>query len=295
MDHDADEQPRTLLITLTGRDRPGVTATLTGALAAHDLEILDVEQVVIRGRLTLGVLVGPTVEHGSALVLDAAAATAREVAASLEMDADVVLGAAEHVPGRRGRLLVTVLGHPLLPSALSGITRRISALGGNIDRIVRTAAYPVTAIELSVSGADQQQLREALAVDSAALGVDAAVQRRGLAGRGTYVAVRDVGLTLLQDDGTDLQREETKRQGDPQEARHEAGLARDEHRHRVQIRGRRARAQRQDDLGERADDPSIQAAERLVTVDHWHRCEAPSGLGPLLLRHRRGGLTHACS
>lgn len=204
MDHDADEQPRTLLITLTGRDRPGVTATLTGALAAHDLEILDAEQVVIRGRLTLGVLVGPTVEHGSALVLDAAAATAREVADSLEMDADVVLGAAEHVPGRRGRLLVTVLGHPLLPSALSGITRRISALGGNIDRIVRTAAYPVTAIELSVSGADQQELREALAVESAALGVDVAVQRRGLRGRGTYLVVMDVDSTLIQDEVIEL-------------------------------------------------------------------------------------------
>lgn len=204
MDHDADEQPRTLLITLTGRDRPGVTATLTAALAAHDLEILDAEQVVIRGRLTLGVLVGPTVEHGAALVLDAAAVTAREVAHELEMDADVVLGAAEHVPGRRGRLLVTVLGHPLLPSALSGITRRISALGGNIDRIVRTAAYPVTAIELSVSGADQQELREALAAESAALGVDVAVQRRGLRGRGTYLVVMDVDSTLIQDEVIEL-------------------------------------------------------------------------------------------
>jgi phosphoserine phosphatase len=204
MDHDADEQPRTLLITLTGRDRPGVTATLTAALAVHDLEILDVEQVVIRGRLTLGVLVGPTVEHGATLVLDAAAATAREVSAQLEMDADVVLGAAEHVPGRRGRLLVTVLGHPLLPSALSGITRRISSLGGNIDRIVRTAAYPVTAIELTVSGADQQDLRVALAAESALLGVDVAVQRRGLRGRGTYLVVMDVDSTLIQDEVIEL-------------------------------------------------------------------------------------------
>lgn len=108
MDHDADKQPRTLLITLTGRDRPGVTATLMAALATHELEILDVEQVVIRGRLTLGVLVGPTVEHGATLVLDAAVTTARQVATRLEMYADVVLGAAEHVPGRRGRLQVTV-------------------------------------------------------------------------------------------------------------------------------------------------------------------------------------------
>jgi phosphoserine phosphatase len=204
MAHDDDEQPRTLLITLTGTDRPGVTATLTAALAVHDVEILDVEQVVIRGRLTLGVLLGPAVEHGSVLVLDAAAVTARRVADALGMDVGITLGAAEHQPGRRNRLLVTVLGHPLLPSALSGIARRISELGGNIDRIVRTASYPVTAIELSVSGADQRDLRAALAEESASLGVDVAVQRRVLRGRGTYLVVMDVDSTLIQDEVIEL-------------------------------------------------------------------------------------------
>ncbi len=50
-------QPRiTLLITLTGRDRPGVTSRLFGALSLFPLSVLDIEQVVIRGRLVLGVL-----------------------------------------------------------------------------------------------------------------------------------------------------------------------------------------------------------------------------------------------
>ncbi|HEU5449490.1 MAG TPA: ACT domain-containing protein, partial [Acidimicrobiia bacterium] len=48
---------RTLLVTVTGRDRPGVTSALFGALAGTDIEVVDVEQVVIRGRLVLGVLV----------------------------------------------------------------------------------------------------------------------------------------------------------------------------------------------------------------------------------------------
>ena len=51
--------PRTsLLITLTGRDRPGVTSRLFAILGGHPLSVLDVEQVVIRGRLVLGVLLG---------------------------------------------------------------------------------------------------------------------------------------------------------------------------------------------------------------------------------------------
>jgi len=206
MSADADDTARTLLITLTGPDRTGVTATLSEALAGHEVEMLDVEQVVIRGRLTLGILVGPaaSLEHGAALVLDDAAATARRVAKDLGMDVEVTLGAAEHDPRRRGRLLVTALGHPLLPAAVSGLARRISELGGNIDRIVRTASYPVTAIELTVSGADHQLLRAALTEASASLGIDVAVQRAGLRGRGTHLVVMDVDSTLIQDEVIEL-------------------------------------------------------------------------------------------
>ena len=47
----------TVLVTVTGPDRPGVTSVLLAALSRHRVSLLDVEQVVIRGRLTLGVLV----------------------------------------------------------------------------------------------------------------------------------------------------------------------------------------------------------------------------------------------
>ncbi len=46
-----------MLITVTGSDQPGVTSALFEVLSRHKVELLNVEQVVIRGRLTLGVLV----------------------------------------------------------------------------------------------------------------------------------------------------------------------------------------------------------------------------------------------
>ena len=46
-----------MLITVTGVDQPGVTSALFEVLSRHQVELLNVEQVVIRGRLTLGVLV----------------------------------------------------------------------------------------------------------------------------------------------------------------------------------------------------------------------------------------------
>ncbi len=52
-----DDDPNTLLITLTGKDRPGVTSTIFATLAAFGVAVLDIEQIVLRRRLVLGVLV----------------------------------------------------------------------------------------------------------------------------------------------------------------------------------------------------------------------------------------------
>ena len=48
------EQPRTLLITLTGKDRPGVTSLVFDTLAQFGVEVIDIEQIVLRRRLILG-------------------------------------------------------------------------------------------------------------------------------------------------------------------------------------------------------------------------------------------------
>ena len=51
------EPAATVTITLMGRDRPGVTAAMTRTLSAFRVEVLDMEQIVLRGRLVLGFLV----------------------------------------------------------------------------------------------------------------------------------------------------------------------------------------------------------------------------------------------
>jgi phosphoserine phosphatase len=98
----------------------------------------------------------------------------------------------------KGRSHVTVLGHPLRPAAMAGIAGVIADYGGNIDRIVRIARYPVTAVELSVSGVDPTELRTRLALSTARLGVDVAVERAGLQRRAKRLVVLDVDSTLVQ-------------------------------------------------------------------------------------------------
>jgi phosphoserine phosphatase len=191
--------PITILMTLTGRDRPGVTSRLFSVLSAYDLSVADVEQVVIRGRLVLGVLL----TCGRDPDLTAIHRTVSRVAEDLGMDAEITMGSAEP-PRRRGSLHITVLGSPLVPADIAAIAGRIAAGGANIDRIGRLAHGPVTCIELNVSGADEAALRAALAGEAAELGIDVAVQRGGLHRRAMRLVVMDVDSTLLQDEAIEL-------------------------------------------------------------------------------------------
>jgi phosphoserine phosphatase len=194
--------PRTsLLITLTGRDRPGVTSRLFGVLARHQLSVLDVEQVVIRGRLVLGVLLGCDATPDLNEIHSAVDA----LAAGLGLEAEITMGSAPAASAvRGGRLHVTLLGSPLAPAAITAIAGRIAASGANIDRIGRLAQQPVTCIELDVSGGDPAMLRDDLARAAVDHGIDVAVQRGGLHRRALRLIVMDVDSTLIQDEVIDL-------------------------------------------------------------------------------------------
>lgn len=188
-----DQRPETLLITLTGRDRPGVTRAVFERLAEAGVAVVDLEQIVLRRRLVLGVLVTVPADSAGELALrDAVTQTAEE----LGMQAEIVRGTGDNHT-KRQRAHVTVIGSPLQATAMAAITGLIADTGANIDRIQRLASYPVTAIELAVSGADPDALRRRLATEAAGQGVDIAVQPANLARHGMRLIVMDVDSTLI--------------------------------------------------------------------------------------------------
>jgi len=189
---DAHDAPRTLLITLTGKDRPGVTSSIFETLARSGVEVLDIEQIVLRRRLVLGVLVSAPRDWKR--LRDAVEQTAADLGMTVEVDR----GSGDNRARREGRSHVTVLGTPLKASAFAAVAGRIADSGANIDRIERMARYPVTAIDLHVSGADPERLRSALALEAAAQGIDIAVQPVTLLRRGMRLVVLDVDSTLIQ-------------------------------------------------------------------------------------------------
>ena len=156
-----DGAPQTLLITLSGKDRPGVTSAVFDTLSGAGVEVLDIEQIVLRRRLVLGVLV--TAPRDWKKLRAAVEATA----AALGMSVDVDRGVGDNKAREQGRSHVTVIGTPLKASQMAAVAGRIADSGANIDRIERMARYPVTAIDLHVSGADPDQLRTLLAAEAA--------------------------------------------------------------------------------------------------------------------------------
>lgn len=187
-------QPQTVLVSVTGPDRPGVTSALFAALAGYDVEVIDVEQVVIRGRLVLCVLLAL---HGEPAPLRRAV-TKTGHALGVEVEVGVGDEVDDAMPNRAGRHHVLVLGGPMRAGAVSEVAGRIAELGANIDSISRLSNYPVTSLELMVSGADSTELRTTLAVAAAEANIDIAVERAGLHRRAKRLLVMDVDSTLVQ-------------------------------------------------------------------------------------------------
>jgi phosphoserine phosphatase len=187
-----DPAPKTLLITLTGKDRPGVTSSVFDTLAHAGVEVLDIEQIVLRRRLVLGVLVSAPRDWKRLRQ------AVEDTAASLGMQVEVDRGVGDNRSRRDGRSHVTVIGTPLKASAMAAVAGRIADSGANIDRIERMARYPVTAIDLHVSGTDPERLRALLASEAARQGIDVAVQPANLLRRGMRLIVMDVDSTLVQ-------------------------------------------------------------------------------------------------
>jgi phosphoserine phosphatase len=193
-----DLTPETLLLTISGKDRPGVTSAIFETLTKAGVEVLDIEQIVLRRRLILGILV--TAPRDWKRLRDAV----EETATALGMAVEVDRGVGDNKVRREGRSHVTVIGAPLKAAAMAAVAGRIADSGANIDRIERMARYPVTAIDLHVSGTDPDRLRALLSAEAAAQGVDIAVQSSNLLRRAMRLIVMDVDSTLIQGEVIEL-------------------------------------------------------------------------------------------
>ena len=199
-----------VLINITGEDRPGLSAAITGVLASNGVNILDIGQAAIHGVLSLGFLVEiPRADQVSAVLKDLQPLIAKE---GLQLVFDPITE--EHYQQwvneqSQKRHVVTVMSRQVTAHELQRVTSVISQHGLNIEQTDRLSgrvsldaptALSKSCIELRVCGdvADIDALRAAFFELAQELSVDIALQEDTLFRRNRRLAVFDMDSTLIE-------------------------------------------------------------------------------------------------
>jgi phosphoserine phosphatase len=183
-----------VIVTVSGPDRPGITATLTGILAQMNSQLLDIEQVVVQGHLSLGMLVSIRADPG---VLKELLFAARELGVSL--DFKPVDGLAPPPP-EVTRYVVTAIGPNLGAGELHALSKGLADHDGNIAKISRLSLGNLRSVEMQVDlprATDPKKLQEALLGLAMRSSFDVALQREGLFRRSKRLVVMDMDSTLI--------------------------------------------------------------------------------------------------
>lgn len=190
----------TILVNVHGPDQPGISAGLMDVLSATGAEVYDVEQIVVRGRLTLNVLIG----------VDGQKATIRDLLLfGWEQRLHIEFEVVDPLPTpAKSMMVVTVLGERIGPEDFGAVARSIAQGGGNIERIFRLSRYPVVSYELAVSNGDIHKIREQLIIAAAERPIDIAIQPEGLERRAKRMVLMDVDSTLIENEVINLLAEE---------------------------------------------------------------------------------------
>ncbi len=199
-----------VLINITGADRPGLTAAITGVLAQGGVNILDIGQAVIHDALSFGILVEiPAAAQGSSVLKDILF-KAHELDQQVRFTPVSEQDYQHWVEGQgKARHIVTLLTRKVTAEQLQCVSSITARYGLNIDRIDRLSGrMPLDTpadkgkgcIEFSVRGepADLKALRAEFLSVAQDLNVDIAFQQDSLFRRNRRLAVFDMDSTLIE-------------------------------------------------------------------------------------------------
>jgi phosphoserine phosphatase len=189
------------LILVSGEDRPGITEKLMSLLSEFSVLVLDIEQLVIRGRLILTVLISLDESHASAIAADLELLE-KEIGFDIAIDFAEEQDSAENP----ANLHVVIISDSLKPASIAVVAAELSKIQANISAIRRTSSEPLTAIELDISCPDKsiKEVQKLLAVVAISHKIDLAVEQ----GKGMRSAKRlvmlDMDSTLIVQEVIDL-------------------------------------------------------------------------------------------
>jgi phosphoserine phosphatase len=188
-----------VLITVTGPDRAGVTAALTGILAQQGATLHDIEQVVVQGQLTLCLLVDVPETRD---VLKELLFAAKQLGMDLDFKPVALTdGEARPPTGEGRRYVITAIGPTLGAPHLHAIASTLAAAGANIEKIGRLSENTLASVEIHAQlppGGDSDALKRTLLSVATNAGFDVSLQRESLYRRSKRLVVLDMDSTLIR-------------------------------------------------------------------------------------------------
>jgi len=199
-----------ILINITGKDKPGLTSSLTRILAQYEVTILDIGQAVIHDYLSLGMLIEIPSRHASSSILKDLLFQAHKLRIQIRFSA---IDEESYMGWARGngyeRLIITLLGRTLTGRQLSEVSAAIAEHHLNIDIITKlsgsmpekeAAAFTKACIQFTVSGKliDPGGLRHKLLEISNETGIDISFHVDDIYRHARRLIVFDMDSTLIQ-------------------------------------------------------------------------------------------------
>ena len=189
------------LILVSGEDRPGITQSLMKVLSQFSVNVIDVEQLIIRDRLLLTVLITLDENHAEAVAADLSILQE-------EIGLDIAIDFVHHEQNNENSELlnVVIIGESIKPIGLASVADEIARLGGNIIAIRRTATTPVLAIELNIEIPNKsiKEVQRSLAKVAITNRIDLAVEPSSRAREAKRLVLLDMDSTLIQQEVIDL-------------------------------------------------------------------------------------------
>jgi len=196
-----------VLITISGKDHPGLTSAFARVLSKSGALLLDIGQAVIHDALALGMMV--LVPKADLVALQQAI---EQTAIQLGVAARLTEISEDHYHDwidkqHKQRFIVTLLAEQVRAENLAAIAEVFARRGVNIDTMDRlssrgaaTEACPRMCIEFNVSGdgIDAAELRRALLLLAERAGFDIAVQQDSIFRRNRRLVAFDMDSTLIQ-------------------------------------------------------------------------------------------------
>ena len=199
-----------LLITLSGEDKPGITAGITALLADQSVNVLDIGQAVIHATLSLGVLIEIPENRDAKQVSAAVQSYARDYDLQARSTAIPAASYAQWVQGQgRSRHIITLLARKITADQLARVTAVVAGHDFNIDSINRLSgriplgelpALSKACVEFVVRGSvrDPAAFRADLLDVASALEVDLAFQQDNIYRRNRRLVAFDMDSTLIE-------------------------------------------------------------------------------------------------